>query len=907
MAKHEEFDPTDLSAVPAIGANPSPTPARGKDDANDATTEAANKAGLLDGLTPEQRSAVEHTEGPLLILAAAGSGKTRVITRRIAYLLSIGVPPWQILALTFTNKAAGEMRERVVALLEHADNAGQVLSYRDDGSAYLRGLTISTFHSLCARLLRRYADIARSRVDLGVKGDYTIYDSGDQNALIKRVIKGLDLSTSNWSPASVRAQISNAKNEMLTAEAFEEQAWDFNTRMTARIYKAYQEALRTANAVDFDDLMLLTVRMLEGCAEVRDEVNDRWRYLMIDEYQDTNRVQFRLSELLVGTEPGRPPNVCVVGDPDQSIYGWRGADISNILSFEERFAGAATIALGRNFRSTRHILGAADGLIKHNTRRKDKPLFTDTEGGEKPMVVQCRSEHHEAELVGDWVKMLVEGPSAVATRVEGEADGGESLVDPDLVGTLEYKDIAVMYRNNALSRVMEDTLRRAGVPYVIARGTAFYEREEVKDTLAYLRVVANPADGVSLSRIINKPARKIGKKSIDELDAFAQRQGLTLFEACRCVREVDGVSSIAAKAVEKFTETVDAWNGSGSFMGQDVPGGLSELVERVVRESGLEAHYTAKAAKGDSEKDEDKVANLEELISSAAEFEDEFDPANDPAFAIDPEDAERDSLDAPTPDMPPLLAVLRAYLESVALVADADKVDPARGAVTLMTLHAAKGLEFPAVAVIGLEEGLLPGMRAFESDEELEEERRLTFVGITRAMRTLVLSSARYRTHRGMRERTIPSRFLSELPKEHIAFLDWSTDEWDPDTFGGNNTDDDLGDGWGGGDFEFDQRPPSERKAAAAKQRSRNKFGPAGVGKGGRGSGLGTQIEAGSMVKHPQFGVGTVEKVQGRGAMTRATIDFEDLGRKTLVVQYARLTPMPNDTTTDEDDEPAPF
>jgi len=952
--------------------------------------------GLLDGLTDPQRQAVLTTEGPVLILAAAGSGKTRVITRRIAHLLSIGVAPWSILALTFTNKAAGEMRERVLALLEEAGDPTGVVRHRDDGSRWLGGLTITTFHSLCARLLRRYADAAQTIPGWRVKPDYTIYDSSDQMSLMKKTIKAMDLSTSNWSPRQVLSAISNAKNELLTPTKYEEQAWDFSTRTISKIYAKYEAALRSANAVDFDDLLLLTVTMLRESEAIRDELRARWQYLMIDEYQDTNRVQFMLSSLLIGGDEsidpdgsgadgrGRGPNVCVVGDPDQSIYGWRGADISNILDFETRYPGAETIALGQNFRSTRHILGAADALIKHNVRRKDKPLYTETDGGEKPTVTLVRSEQHEAELVCDWVKLLVEGRSAVAGDAYDGLIGadGSALLPEDLVGKLGYKDIAVFYRNNALSRVVEDALRRAGMPYVIARGTAFYEREEVKDTIAYLRVVANTADDVSLERIINKPARKIGKKTLDTLRLFASKYQTTLFEAARRVREAPGLGDAAMKAVEGFVAMVDGWNGAGTFMGAAVPTSLADLVERVINESRLERHYASKLDKATGEPDEDRLANLEELINSAAEFEDTFDPTSDPAFAEAPTpDAEPNV--AASADEPELLQMLRAYLESVALVADADKVDPAKGAVTLMTLHAAKGLEFPAVAIVGLEEGLLPGQRAMDSDDDLEEERRLTFVGITRAMRTLLMTSAKYRTHRGVRERTIPSRFLAELPAEHITVSDQS------DEFGGLGAgweDDDDGrrdwadDGLGDADHdpfpedEFDQRPEHEKRQAAMqgreqrraakradlsskisrgfstgpgsldrgdysnqmaanRKRAARRGGAGGGGGGGRGSGgggggrdafaparrVGAQLEAGMIVKHPQFGEGLVESVSGMGMKKRATIDFADLGRRTLVLGYTRLDPVgwaegkgPDGATTAEpsldrhDDEP-PF
>ncbi|TVR98908.1 MAG: ATP-dependent DNA helicase PcrA, partial [Phycisphaerales bacterium] len=695
-------------------------------------------ADFLSGLTEPQRQAVEHIDGPLLILAAAGSGKTRVVTRRVAHLVSVGVPAWSILALTFTNKAAGEMRERIGSLL-----AGD--------PRMMRGLTVTTFHSLCARLLRRYADEA------GLKPDFTIYDMSDQSALMKRVIGQLDMNTGNWQPRSVLGAISNAKNELKDAEAFAAEAGDYYSKKIAVVYTAYEKALRAANAVDFDDLLVLTAKMLREKTGVLAECHARWKYLMIDEYQDTNHAQFVIASMLAGEGEVLPgledassgPNICVVGDPDQAIYGWRGADISNILDFEERYPGAQVIKLGENFRSTGPILGAADGLIKHNALRKDKPLFTTSEGGEPVDVVLCRDEEHEAGLVVDRF------------RRERDEQG------------LAWKDMAVLYRTNALSRALEDAFRKEGVPYVIARGTAFYEREEIKNAVAYLRVVANSADGVSLRRIVNTPTRGLGKASLDRIESWATGRGLTMMDGLRAAKEVPDLTARAVNASGRFISLIDGLTGGGSFMGVDAPGSLADLVLRVIKESGLEAAYEKQAKTSKSETDEERLENLSELVSSAASFEAEYEPESDPA-AFPGADVLEGGGSAPTP---PLLSLLRAYLESIALVADADAVDPAQGAVTLMTLHAAKGLEFPSVAVVGLEEMLLPHARAFDNEASLEEERRLFFVGMTRAMRSLLVTSTRYRTVRGRLERTIPSRFLEELPVEHIRLSDQSHDD----------------------------------------------------------------------------------------------------------------------------------
>lgn len=797
-------------------------------------TDSLSSHPLLNGLTDAQRQAVTTTEGPLLVLAAAGSGKTRVITRRVAYLLSLGVPPWQIVALTFTNKAAGEMRERVLALLSEGTS---------DPPRAMRGLTVTTFHALCARLLRRYAPLMQGAPSWGLGHDFTIYDTDDQTSLVKRVIAELGMSTSNFPPRSVLSSISAAKNELLDAQAYTQRAMDFQSRSVARIFQGYERALRAANAADFDDLLLLTVRLLKECDEARAEVQARWRYLLIDEYQDTNKAQFVLSTLVVGSEPGTQPNICVVGDPDQSIYAWRGADISNILDFESAYPGAKVIPLGENFRSRAPILRAADTLIRHNKRRKHKDLFTQKPGGDRPTVVLCRDEHHEAHRVVEWLKGIVSQP---ALSPDTERDAGTAPP--------AWKDTAVFYRNNALSRVMEDALRGAGIPYVIARGTAFYQREEVKDALAYLRVVANPADQVSLRRIVNKPSRKIGTAAVERLDHAARTSGLTLFEALRAADRVPDLGAPALNAVRRFVQLIDSWTGGGSFMGAQVPASLAELVARVVKESGLEAHYK-KAAEKDGD-DADKLDNLAEVVSSAREFELEYDPASDPANPASDAD----------PAAPPLLSMLRAYLESVSLVADADKVDPARGAVTLMTLHAAKGLEFHAAAIIGLEEGLLPSSRATDQDPNVEEERRLCFVGITRAMERLLLTSAKYRTLRGLLERTIPSRFLAELPRDTVTVLDES-DQYPADPDNGDAP------AWGRTTADSRRHPragaddaPSHRPGAAN-----------------------SPFPVGAMVRHPQFGTGRVESITGIGANTRARISFRDVGPKTLVLQYARL------------------
>ncbi len=810
---------------------------------------------VLGGLTDAQRRAVTTTEGPLLVLAGPGSGKTRVITRRIAYLVHCGVPAWQILALTFTNKAAAEMKARVTTLL-------------GEGQAS-RGLTVSTFHALCARLLRRFAPVAKLP---GLSPSYSIYDDSDQLALIKATIAALNLSTTNFPPRSVLSRISAAKNDLQDATAFEASAGDFASRVIAKIYAGYEAALRKADAVDFDDLLLLTGRMLRDNAEVREVCRERWQYLLIDEYQDTNRAQFVIASMLAGEgrggDGGAKPNICVVGDPDQSIYGWRGADISNILDFEKLYPGAAVVALGDNFRSTEHILLAADALIRNNKLRKHKPLISYRGAGEQVEVVLLRDEHQEASLVADWIKAVKED------------------------NQLAWKDLAVFYRTNSLSRVIEDRLRGDGIPYTIARGTAFYDREEVRNAIGYLRVIANPADDVSLGRIVNVPARGIGDTSYDKIEAAAMREGVPVLETLREAGSVPDVSSRAANAAAKFIATLDGWTGAGSFMGSDTPASLSELVERVIRESGLEGMYKSAASTGGEAADASRVENLAELVSSAAEFEATYVPEEDAGLGptggtgvppvahggtgVPPvsgvqrasgsaEAADTGGTPVPPPfglDVPPLLAMLRAYLERVSLVADADAVDPAQGAVTLMTLHAAKGLEFRAAALIGLEEGCLPHSRAQNSDKELEEERRLCFVGITRAMDRLLITSSKYRTIRGISERTIASRFLDELPREHVRMSDRS------DAFEG------LDSSWGGGEAND---PVAKLRARASAQSERKPTGPY------------ADLVVGATVRHAHFGVGAIQSIT-RGLNTIAKVKFRDAGEKNLLLRPGLIT-----------------
>ena len=737
-----------------------------------------DQAALLDDLTEPQREAASHVDGAALVLAGPGSGKTRVITRRVAYLVSLGVPAWQILAVTFTNKAAAEMRDRVDQLLP-PDLPGR------------RGLTVATFHGFCARLLRDHATAA------GISPDYSIYDSADQRAAMKRALEKAGLDATNWPPQSMLAQVSNAKNALQSPDDFRAESTDFHGRMIAKAYDAYQNILDANHAVDFDDLLRHSARLLRTDGDVRQELQDRFRYVLIDEYQDTNHAQFVIANAIAAAHG----NLFVVGDPDQSIYAWRGADIRNILDFEEHHPGARTIPLGRNFRSTGHIVRAASSVISNNRRRKAKELTTELEDGKPITVVRLADEHQEARHVVDHLRAL--------------ADDG-----------VPWRSMAILYRVNALSRVLEDQFRREGIPYAIARGTAFYDRKEIRDALAYLRMLANPADDVAFRRIVNTPTRGIGESTIKRVEAAAAASGRSLSEACGDESLLGEVATRSRKAVLGFARIVAEWR-QEIVIGDST--GLGDLVSRVLRESGLERPEAA----FESEEERQRQANLAELVSAAGDF-------------VPP------SLDGSEGGTIPLAVALREYLESVALVSDADAIDSESGVVTLMTLHAAKGLEYHAVAIVGVEDGLLPHSRARESDSELEEERRLFFVGMTRAERDLLVSSASIRTVRGMRQATITSQFLAEIPDEHCERHDF-TDRWD------DGDDDGDQDGY---HIEYDEDP---------------------------GDGLAGAFRPGTVVRHAQFGTGTVSSFMPRGKVHSVIVDFKVVGRKTLVLEYANL------------------
>ncbi len=750
---------------------------------------------LLAGLTAPQREAVTHVDGPMLVLAGPGSGKTRVITRRIAYLVrQVGIPPWNVLAITFTNKAAGEMRDRV----------GQLLTERQ-----ARAATVSTFHALCARLIRQYSD------RVGLPPGYSIYDTADQKNAIKTALDELEINSKNFPPASMLSTISNAKNELIDAEAFAKSAGDFYSRTVAKVYTKYAEVLERNAAVDFDDLLLKTVQLLRDHPDVLQQLRNRFQYILIDEYQDTNHAQFMIANALGQRQGDTPGNLMVTGDPDQSIYGWRGANIRNILEFEAHYPDAKIVRLEQNYRSTKTILAAADALIANNRTRKHKELFTDNPEGDPVRVVTCYDGQHEARWIVDELKRLHE-----------EHD-------------TPWSSMAVFYRINSLSRVMEDALRNAGIPYQIARGTAFYDRKEIKDAIAFLRVVANPADEVTTFRIINTPARGISNATVKAMQAYALTHNVPVNEIMANPAVLTAVNTRAQTSVGKFGTMVRTWRERASLVDDDSTAeegehthepSLRQFVEDVLRESGLETFYR----NDKSDPDQERLANLGELVSSVSQFEEEFEL----------------NQEIEQTDLAPTLAnKLLGFLERVALVADVDALDTGHGAVTLMTLHAAKGLEYPVVAMLAFEDGLLPHERANHDPQELEEERRLAFVGITRAERYLMLTNAKYRTVFGQTMPTIPSRFLNELPPEVLHVEDVADDELEQED-----------DGYG---FGTAQRSRAVKAAG--------------------------QYQPGTLVRHAQFGLGRVVQVQPMGAHTKAKIEFNTAGAKTLVLQYARL------------------
>ena len=724
---------------------------------------------LFADLNPTQREAVAATEGPVLVVAGAGSGKTRVLTYRIAHLIrDLRVAPDAILAITFTNKAANEMRGRVGALVGGA----------------VRSMQVSTFHSACVRILRR--EVSR----LGYRSSFSIYDEADSVRLINLVLKDLDLDNKRFPAKAMKAVISKSKNELVDFETFADQGEGFYHEQVADVYRLYQQRLLEASAMDFDDLLMVTVELFGAFPDVLAQYQSKFRYVLVDEYQDTNRAQYVLVKQLTAVHR----NLCVVGDSDQSIYRFRGADIRNITDFEKDYPDARIIVLDQNYRSSETILGAANSVIANNTKRTPKNLWSDKGPGVPIVRFEGEDEHDEAGYVVDEVERL--------------KSAGHNL-----------SDIAVFYRTNAMSRVIEDVFVRRGLPYTVVGSVKFYDRKEIKDAVAYLRAIVNPSDEVSVKRIINEPRRGIGDTTLAHVDRFSQAQSVTFFDGLRRAQEIHQLNGRAQVAVGEFMAIMERLTESAA------EGGVTAAVQAVLDDTGmlatLEAEKTIEAM--------GRVENLRELVGVASEFE----GANEGAVIGD---EEFDSLDN--------LRRLEIFLESTALVADIDEWDEGAGAVTLMTLHTAKGLEFPAVFIVGMEDGVFPHMRSLGDPAELEEERRLAYVGITRAQDSLYLTSAWSRMLFGGSNYNPPSRFLGEIP-----------------------------DGLMEKAAKRERRSPAERAAAA---------GPRMTVEAG-------EIGPGDRVRHDRWGLGTVREVVGSGDRAEAEVMFDTQGKKRLLLAWAPL------------------
>jgi len=700
----------------------------------------------LQQLTPSQKKAVYHKEGPLLVIAGPGSGKTRVITYRIAALIDSGIRPYNICAITFTNKAAEEMRQRAFAIGTSA------------------GAHISTFHSLCVRILRQYADEA------GIKPNFSVYDDSDQARCMKQAVKDCRLDAMNFSPARMLDAISTLKNKLIDAESFRNEAEDFFSGKLAEIYLRYQDILSERNGLDFDDLLMKTAFLLRDCPDVCAELGERFKFLLIDEYQDTNHAQYRIAKALVS----RHNNICATGDPDQSIYRWRGADIRNILAFEHDWPDATIVKLEENFRSAANILADADALIAYNRNRKEKKLVPTKPEPGVVAITAYEDETHEAQAVAQQIKELTEQ--------------GASL-----------RDISVFYRVNAMSRVLEEAFVSNKISYQIVRGVEFYRRKEIRDLLAYLKILVNPDDEIALLRIINTPARGIGKVTTDKVKNYAARNRISFYQALKKVEHIETLSTATKAKLAVFVNMLEQFQ-------KDISGPVAPLAERVFTESGLAESLRAAGPEGQND-----LENIGELINAAAQYDQK---AEEP--------------------------LLLDYLQQISLFSDTDAYDASGESVALMTLHAAKGLEFENVFIVGVEEGLLPHERTntSEDEEEMEEERRLFFVGITRAKSGLYISCARYRTVRGQMLRTIPSRFLLELGRDINEQSE------------GNRYYDDNNHCY---ESESDYKP-------------------------------------GQLVRHKTFGLGRIKDYIDMGENSVVVVKFNTGQTKSLMVQYANLS-----------------
>ena len=754
--------------------------------------------GYLEKLNPQQREAVQHTEGPLLILAGAGSGKTRVLTCRIAYLIEhCGVRPWNIMAITFTNKAAGEMRERVDGLVGMGSEA----------------IWVSTFHSSCCRILRRYID------RIGYDNSFTIYDTDDSRQVMKAVIKELELNPKIYKEKALLGKISAAKNNLVSPDEMEADASRWEEKQTARAYRAYQKRLKKNNALDFDDLLVLAVELFEKAPDVLESYQERFRYILIDEYQDTNTVQFRFVKLLA--EKYR--NICVVGDDDQSIYKFRGANIMNILNFEKSFPGAKVIKLEQNYRSTQSILDAANEVISNNSGRKEKKLWTDNGQGTRVRFREFQTGYDEAEFVA-W---------EIAKKVREE--------------NRSYRDYAVLYRTNAQSRLFEEKMIAADIPYKLVGGVNFYARREIKDMLAYLKTVDNGLDDLAVQRIVNVPKRGVGATSLARVQNYALENGISFYEALQDADRIPGLGR-SLNGIRKFTTLIGRLRAAGrEYLN------VREILEMIISETG----YVAELEEEGTDEDKARIENINELVSKTADY---MEQAENPS--------------------------LSEFLQQVSLVADIDSVDPDGDYVLLMTLHSAKGLEFDYVYMTGMEENTFPSYMAVsgEDSEELEEERRLCYVGITRARKELTMTAAQMRMVRGEPQFLRASRFVREIPRDLIELEGETTDtrnfmkppEVSMDRIMKFGT---VGAERGYG--SFGSRPVRSPRGQAGNHYSLNQFR---VQKADH-----LDYQEGDRVRHVKFGEGTVQNIKDGGKDYEVTVDFDTCGVKRMFASFAKL------------------
>ena len=738
---------------------------------------------IYDTLNPPQREAVAQTEGPVLILAGAGSGKTRVLTHRIAYLMDEkGVNPWNILAITFTNKAAQEMRERVDKLVGFGSES----------------IWVSTFHSACVRILRRHID------NLGYDTNFTIYDTDDQKSLMKDVCRKMNIDTKIYKERSLLAQISHAKDELLTPDDMEmKAAGDYNMKKVASVYREYQAALRKNNALDFDDLIVKTVELFEKCGAVLEYYQERFKYIMVDEYQDTNTAQFKFISLLAQ----RYQNLCVVGDDDQSIYKFRGANIGNILGFEHVFPDARVIRLEQNYRSTRNILNAANQVIANNTERKAKTLWTENEEGSKVHFRQFLNAYEEAEYVAGEIGKLKRN------------------------GLGNYRDCAILYRTNAQSRIFEEKFIAANIPYKLVGGVNFYARKEIKDLLCYLKTINNARDDLAVQRIINVPKRGIGATTLGRVQDYADNMGISLYEALRVAEEVPSIGRSLSK-IDGFVTFIQMLKSKADVLT------VEEILQEVIDSTG----YVAELEAEDTEESRARIENIDELISKTVAYQEAMEEQNQPA-------------------------TLSGFLEEVALVADIDTVDPDQDYVLLMTLHSAKGLEFPKVFMVGMEDGIFPSHMtiSYGDDGEMEEERRLCYVGITRAMKDLTLTCAQQRMIRGETQYNRVSRFVREIPRE-LVDLGHTIQEKKP---------------------KVEELIPTPAKYSKMKEILQGRNYKPREFKVTKANSL--DYEVGDTVRHIKFGVGIVKEIVEGGRDYEVTVEFDKAGVKKMFASFAKL------------------